>query len=127
MGLTGKGATFAFTTSTFAEDALEITVGEYTMGELECTTLASTSREWGVDELVDAGSVTISYLWNDPTTLPRIDGAADTLTITFPGNNTLAGSGYVTSSVFPTLNPDNRMEGSFTFRWAAQPTYTAVT
>ncbi len=120
----GDGATIAFGTSSFsgAFKTLQHTgvsrasVPTYHLG-------TTTAKTYAVGDLYDPGEIsgTLGY---DPDAQPPYNGAAEAITITFPGGATMACSGFVTNFDEPMLENDTEMIASITIKLSGSITWT---
>lgn len=130
---TGLGATVTF--SGLSAPVVSIEFGEQTIDMLDSSYLGTTGFVAKiVGDLIDAGDVTIEFLFDTPDT-PITTGSNQTLTITWPQRTgeaaaaTMAGTAILVSNGFPSLVRNEIQRGSHTFEWDGQtgPTYTVST
>jgi len=127
---TGHGATIAFATSSYAFDWTSIDLGSQSKPSVDITNLASSSREKMAGDLIDAGSATVAFIFDQAAALPSFT-TEEAITITLPSGSkstaaTYVGTGFVESVDLPSLETEGLQEGSMTITWAAKPTFTAA-
>jgi len=120
----GDGATIAFGTSSFTGSwkTLQHTgVARTSVPTTHLTT--SNAKTFMPGDLYDPGEIsgTLSY---DPDAQPPYNGAAETITITFPGGATMAASGFVMNFDEPSLENDTEMIASVTIKLTGEITWT---
>lgn len=126
---TGHGATIVFADNTYAFNWTSIDLGSQSTPSVDITNLASTSREKMSGDLVDAGSATVNFIFDQGVALPAFNDS-ETVTITLPSGSagtaaTYAGNAFVESIDLPSLETDGLQEGSLSITWTAKPTFTA--
>ena len=135
--LSGHGATLTFgTTTTFAPAYTSHSGFEATRPSLDTSSLVTTGTRTKIGgDLYDLGEQTHSYLL-DPTTLVTTEAnsiddilftggvvaPSETITLTFPGTATIAGSGHVTGFALEEITTDQIIAASITTQWDDWPT-----
>lgn len=128
----GRGASLTLGTSSWDTTALitSITPDPITRGSLETTNLATTNyRTFQPEELLTAGGVTVEF-YHDGDAEPPIAAAAETVTITYPLQQTwstgalITGSGFCDSYTPGGAAVGELAKGSAHFTWAGAITYT---
>lgn len=125
MADTGNGTTISFGTSGFTADFTEIDAGEQTRPSIDDSHLGTTDQETAIPgDLYNPGEITGIFHWDQSaSTFPPIDGAAETVTITYPllsgetVNATYAGTGFVTRAKGPVARNNELMMGEITVKW----------
>lgn len=90
----GTGTTVTFGTSGFTAELTDIQISNLSREVIETSNLATPqagagqigSKTFLAGDLTDPGSVTLTGHFN-PDTVPPLEGAAETVTITFPPNS----------------------------------------
>jgi len=111
---TGLGASIGYSSTSFAARIKSFSLGSWTGGKLEDSTLASTTyKEYIPDDLVDPNDIEMEIYFSTSQALPTVNGAAETITLTFPqrtgaGGETasaasLSGTGFFTQVDWPEL------------------------
>lgn len=130
----GTGISLSFGTSSFSAEVLSASHNSISREAIDTTHHGSTSnREKIPSDLVDPGTIDFEIHF-DPDSQPPVDGAAETLTVTFPtpaggtSGATLEGTGFVTEWTF-TGPLEDKMTASFTWTWDGKtgPTWSAST
>jgi hypothetical protein len=133
---TGHGATIAFTTSnTFAPSVISIDGGDVTRPRLDTSHLGTSgARTMIPGDLREVGTWTVTCLANPTTAVllaPPIGSAAETITITLgktvPASSAgaiYAGTGFVVSRSYPSVQSDNLMTFTYEISWASEPSFT---
>jgi len=119
----GDGATIAFTTSTFTGSWKTLQHTGVARASVDTTHLGTTTaKTYMPGDLYDPGEIsgTLSY---DPDDQPPYNGAAETITITFPGGATMAATGFVTNFDEPSLENDVEMIASVTIKLTGSITW----
>lgn len=128
---TGHGASIVFGTNAYVFDWTSIDLGSQSQPAVDITNLASTSREKMSGDLVDAGSTSLSFIFDQGDDLPAFS-SDETVTITVPSGTagtaaTYAGTAFVESVDLPSLETEGLQEGSLTLTWTSKPTFTKGT
>ena len=135
-GSTGQGTSVAFTTAGAVACLRSLTLPEWSMEEIESSCLSDTGfGKKIVGDLVDAGNVSMTMVFELTDSPMTPDGVNDTLTITFPtppaGSTgaTLSGTGFISSCTLPEVTIGGLLEQTvvFTFDGETGPTWTAAT
>lgn len=135
-GDTGQGFTFTFGTQSITLLITQITIGKWSITDLDVSTLATTDfMEKLASDLKDAGTFTVDFIWKTSTTAPVVGTTPETLTITFAqmtGDTaaaTLIGTGYVKEITWPTAALGQVNKGQITCTWNGDtgPAYTKAT
>lgn len=132
---TGQSATIAFGTSAFTAVYQQMGEIEQTRDALEDTDLSVTGEKTYVpSDVFEPGTLTCT-LYFDPTDgLPGPGSAAETITLTYPKSESgtvsaanLAGSGFITSVKYPSLQLGEINMAEFTIQFDGKtgPTFTA--
>ena len=98
MADSGFGTTIAFSSSFLAE-VISVDWSGIARESIETThlTTANNAKTFIPSDVYEPGEVSVEMAF-DPTTAPPITGAAETLTVTFPGaGDTWAAAGFLTS------------------------------
>ncbi len=136
MADTGLGATVSFATATFTGHSfIEIGGGGEAIGGLDTTHLGTSGHATAIPEdVIQLDKITgrIQHVATGARG-PAVDGAIDTLTITFPihtspntTNATLAGTGWISKLGFPMMASNQVQEMDFEWTWdgGTGPTFT---
>ena len=135
----GRGATLTLGTSTWETNTAitGITFAGMTRNTLETTHLGTnTARTYIIEDLYDAGELTVEFLHQDITAPPVITATnttADTITVTYPLSTgatnaaTVAASGYCTEFVPGALAVGELSKGSAKFKLTGAITFTSAT
>jgi len=117
------GITIVFGTSGFSAELLDITAPTGTREPINTSHQGTSGQHtFTPADLMDWGSLEISFHFA-PSTDPPIDGAAETVTITWPDATTWAFSGFMTDySASAPLN--DKMTGSATVKVSGDVTIT---
>ena len=123
------GATVVFGTSAFSAELLSIGLPSIARGMIDTTHMGTTvARTHQPVDLIEWGELEIEFNF-DPNNEPPIDGAAETITITFPipsggaSGATIAGSGFMTA--FSVTAPlEDKMTATATIKWSGDLTWT---
>jgi hypothetical protein len=135
-GSTGQGTSVAFTTAGAVACLRSLTLPEWSMEEIESSCLSDTGfGKKIVGDLVDAGSVSMTMVFELTDSPMTPDGVNDTLTITFPTppagatGATLSGTGFISSCSLPEVTIGGLLEQTvvFVFDGETGPTWTAST
>lgn len=80
-------------------------------------------------DLVDAGSVELTIVFEENDSPLTPDGVADTITVTLPDGGILTGTGYITSTTLPSIEINGLLEQNVTFTFDGEtgPTFTPGT
>lgn len=133
-GFTGQGTTVALTTGGSVACVRSITLPTWSMDSIDASCLSDTGfmKKIAAD-LVDAGTVQVTAVF-EPTDEPfAVDGEPDTLTITLPSagatSGILTGTGFLSECTLPSIEIGGLLEQSFTFTFDGQtgPAFTAGT
>lgn len=136
VGDTGQGWTFTAGTQTLSLAIKSIDCGKWARGALDVSTLATTAfMEKIMSDLVDAGTVTIEFVFKTSATAPSVSAVAETFTITAAQQTgdtaaaTLVGTGFGTEITWPTAANGQVLTGKYTITWDGDtgPTYTKAT
>lgn len=126
------GATVVFGTSGFSAEILSIGLPSVSRGSIDTTNLATTNaRTYQPVDLVDWGELELEMNF-DADAEPPMDGAAETITITFPtpaggiGGATIAGSGFFVGFTL-TAPTEEKMTATATIKWTGDLTWTDAT
>lgn len=135
-GDTGQGWSFTFGTQSITLLITQITVGKWSIADLDVSTLATTDfMEKLASDLKDAGTFTVDFIWKTSTTAPVVGTTPETLTITaaqMTGDTaaaTLIGTGYVKEITWPTAALGQVNKGQIVCTWNGDtgPAYTKAT
>lgn len=117
-GSTGQGSTVTLAGVTGCVRSIQL--NEMTLETIDVSCLADTGFMKKIaSDLVDAGEVTITTVWDGSAPTP--DTSQTTLTVIVPDGSgagtttTISGSGYITGSSLPTAEGGTLMESSVTF------------
>jgi len=135
MADTGNSATIAFGTSSFVANIYSIGGTSQTREALEDSHLGTTNQKTYIPtDLYEPGEFEIEFEWDQSfSVFPPIDGAPETITVTFPLKSgegtaaTLAGSGFITEVSGPDVENGSIMRGTATIKWdgKTEVAYTA--
>lgn len=120
----GLGASITLGTSNFESSAkiISITPDPITREVYNTSYLGTTSfHTKQVADLKDAGGATIEFFHEGAE--PPYDAAAETITITFPGADTISGSGAFDSYTPPSAQIGQPMTASAHFTWLGTITF----
>lgn len=134
----GTGASISFGTSSFNAEITGFSHSGIERASIDTTqlsTAAATGNDFGSmtfipGDLSNPGELSLDIHW-DPDTIPPIDGAAETITITFPkvpADATAANfsvSGFVTGFDY-TVPLEDKMTGTVTVKLSSTVTTTAA-
>lgn len=132
---TGHAATISFGTQGWSGRVLSIGGHTETREAIETTYLATSGhREYMVPDVTEPGEFTIVVQYEGTVGVPTF-AAAETVTVTHPlasGESTaanIAGTAFVTSRGFPSLETDTLKTCECTIKWdgLTGPTITAAT
>ncbi len=133
-GFTGQGTTVAFTTAGSVSCVRSITLPTWSMDSIDASCLSDTGfmKKIAAD-LVDAGTVQLTVVFepNDEPYAP--DGSQDTVTVTLPSAGStggiLTGTGFISECTLPSVEIGGLLEQTITFTFDGEtgPTYTAGT
>lgn len=106
-----------------------ISIGEFSesIDEIDVNYLGTTGHDNYIPgDLTHHSPVSMTVQF-DPEDTPTL-GSVNTITITFAGGATIAGTGFVTAHGWNNIANNERIEGTLTFRWDGDtgPTYTAA-
>lgn len=124
---TGHGATLTFGTSAYAFNWTSIDSGEKSRPPIETTHLGTTGeRTFMPGDLDDAGELTVPFQWDNTLDEITTTTTAETITVTYPGGATLAGTGLITRVKRPNLQTGEVSMGEITVKWdgGTGPTFT---
>ena len=133
-GFTGQGTTVALTTGGSVSCVRSLTLPTWSMESIDASCLSDTGfmKKIAAD-LVDAGTVQVTAVF-EPTDEPYTpDGVQDTITITLPTagatGGILTGTGFISEATLPSVEIGGLLEQTFTFTFDGEtgPTYTAGT
>lgn len=124
MAATGFGITITFGTSGFSGEIIDTTPPEMTRESIETshTETANNRKTFIPADLGDDGELSFDINF-DPDVDPPIDGAAETITITFASGATWAFSGFMTGYA-PAAPIDDRMTATVTVKVSGVITIT---
>lgn len=129
MALIGTSTTITFGTSGWTGEIASVDGPNETREAIDTTHLGTTgNRTFTPATLVDSGEVSLTC-WYDPDEPPPIDGAAETITITWPVPSGLSNgataefTGFITS-VGRTTPLEEKIEGSITIKASGDITFT---
>ena len=133
-GFTGQGTTVALTTGGSVACVRSLTLPTWSMDSIDASCLSDTGYMKKIAaDLVDAGTVQVTAVF-EPTDTPFTpDGVSDTITITLPSagatGGILTGTGFISECTLPSVEIGGLLEQSFTFTFDGEtgPTYTAGT
>lgn len=121
MADTGTGATIVFGTSAFTAEIMSMSGNDISRADIDDTHLTTTGyRTYIPSDLLEGGTVEFEFAF-DPDSQPPIDGAAETITITFPipagdsSGATLAFTGYINNWSW-SVPLEEKMTGSATIK-----------
>lgn len=131
---TGQGTTVALTTGGSVACVRSITLPTWSMESIDSSCLNDTGYMKKIAaDLVDAGTVSVTCVF-DLTDEPfSVDGTTDTITITLPTagatSGILTGTGFVSEATLPSIEIGGLLEQTFVFTFDGDtgPTYTAGT
>jgi hypothetical protein len=124
---TGNGATIALGTTGGTYAVQKISISEVSVNMLDISTLASAGyKEEMPEALKSLPEITVDFLWEDGQVFPDPGSAEETVTITFPGNDTLAGTAHVSAVKYPDAENGAVMMGQFKVKFNGNtgPAYT---
>ncbi len=133
-GLTGQGTTVALTTGGSVACVRSLTLPTWSMDSIDASCISDTGfmKKIAAD-LVDAGTVQVTAVFEADDDVFAPTGDQDTITITLPNAGTtsgiLTGTGFVSECTLPSMEIGGLLEQSFTFTFDGEtgPTYTAGT
>ncbi len=133
-GFTGQGTTVALTTGGSVACVRSLTLPTWSMDSIDASCLSDTGYMKKIAaDLVDAGTVQVTAVF-EPTDTPFTpDGVSDTITITLPSagatGGILTGTGFISECTLPSVEIGGLLEQSFTFTFDGEtgPTFTAGT
>ena len=133
-GFTGQGTTVAFTTAGSVSCVRSITLPTWSMDSIDASCLSDTGfmKKIAAD-LVDAGTVQLTVVFEPVDTPYSPDGTQDTVTVTLPSAGStggiLAGTGFISECTLPSVEIGGLLEQTITFTFDGEtgPTYTAGT
>ena len=133
-GFTGQGTTVALTTGGSVACVRSLTLPTWSMDSIDASCLSDTGYMKKIAaDLVDAGTVQVTAVF-EPTDSPFTpDGVSDTITITLPSagatGGILTGTGFISECTLPSVEIGGLLEQTFTFTFDGEtgPTYTAGT
>ena len=121
----GTGTTVAFSGGiSFSAEVLSFKIDGQEVPVIDTTHLGTTDYRTKIfGNLSEPGAVEIEANYN-PASPPPVAGTLGTLTITWPDNSTLTGTGAIVKASSETKE-EEKMTGSFTFQFDGQtgPTY----
>lgn len=133
MPTTGKGGSIAFGTSNISASWTRISQWEKTLGKLESSHLGTTGEKTFLpDDLEDAGEMEVDLWFEATAALPSM-GVSETITVTFPKENTshntaatLAGTGFISGVGTPEMVLGTLKKQNIKFVWTGVtgPTFT---
>jgi hypothetical protein len=133
-GSTGQGTTVAFTTAGAISCVRSITLPEWSMETIDAACLNDVGFAKKIaGDLVDAGTVELTVVFELTDAPYTPDGVQDTITVTFPSagatGGVLTGTGYITSCTLPSVEINGLLEQTIVFTFDAEtgPTWTAGT
>tara|TARA_R110000803_G_scaffold43701_3_gene93018 strand:+ start:7764 stop:8132 length:369 start_codon:yes stop_codon:yes gene_type:complete len=93
----GTGTTIVFGTSGWTAEILDVGWGGISRESIEMSHMGTTTaRIFVPTDLYDPGELTIEFLY-DPAEDPPFAGAAETVTVTYPGAATMIATGFMTN------------------------------
>ena len=132
MADVGTGITIAFATSGWTGELLNVDGPGMTRASVDTSHMGTTnSMTFMPGDLVDRGEIGLEFAF-DPDDDPPVDGAAETVTITWPipaglsNGATWVGSAFWTA-YSPTGSMEERMTASATLKVSGDVTITAAT
>ena len=133
-GFTGQGTTVALTTGGSVACVRSLTLPTWSMDSIDASCLSDTGYMKKIAaDLVDAGTIQVTAVF-EPTDTPFTpDGVSDTITITLPSagatGGILTGTGFISECTLPSVEIGGLLEQSFTFTFDGEtgPTFTAGT
>lgn len=131
MADVGTGTTISFPTSGFTASITSVSLADISRKEVDVTHMGSSTAEFIPADLVNWGSVEMEILF-DPDSIPPIDAAAETVTITFPipalhsAGATAVGSAFLTKAS-GTIPLEDAMKMTCTLKWAGAVTFSDAT
>ena len=131
MADVGTGTTIVFATSGFSAEIISVSLSDISRAEVDVTHMSSTVKSFMPGDLVNWGSVEMEILF-DPDTIPPIDQAAESVTVTFPipsgksAGATAVGSAFLTKAS-GTIPLEDAMKMTCTLKWAGAVTFTDAT
>ena len=137
LGYTGQGTVVALTTGGAVACIRSLTLPTWSMDAIDASCLSDTGfmKKIAAD-LVDAGTVQCTVVFQEGDVPFQPDGVQDTITITLPqyddgGTPTtgvLTGTGFVSEATLPSMEIGGLLEQSFTFTFDGEtgPTYSNV-
>lgn len=136
-GSTGQGTTVAFTNAGSVSCVRSITLPEWSMESIDASCLDSTGFSKKIaGDLVDAGQVELTVVFELDDSPYTPDGAQDTITVTLPPapgaggtSGELSGTGFIQSATLPSIEINGLLEQNVTFVFDGEtgPTWTAGT
>ena len=131
MADVGTGTTISFPSSGFTAQITSVSLSDISRKEVDVTHMGSSTVEFIPADLVNWGSVEMEILF-DPDSIPPIDAAVETVTITFPipalhsAGATAVGSAFLTKAS-GTIPLEDAMKMTCTLKWAGAVTFTDAT
>lgn len=124
MASTGFGITIDFATSAFSAEIIDTTPPEQTRESIQTshTETANDAHTFIPADLSDPGELSFDINF-DPDESPPINGATESITITFASGTTWAFSGFMTGYT-PAAPMDDRMTASVTVKVSGPITIT---
>ena len=129
---TFTGTTLTFATSSFTCELLSATIPGATRQAINTSHAGTTTAHTKIpSKLIDWGQLEIEFNF-DPDDEPPLDGAAETVTITFPtpsggtSGATIAGSGFFSNFTMTGTN-EEKMTATATIEWSGDLTWTDST
>jgi len=119
----GHASTIAFGTSTFTAALLSINGWELSRESIETTTMATTTWKTFLEsDLVDPGTLTVTFEMDEASVPPITATAAETITISWGGNtNTWTCSGFITGYSPSASGSEERMTADMTIKLTGEP------
>lgn len=119
------GITIVFGTSSFSAQILDVTPPSQSRESIPTSHQGTTTAHTYLPaDLVENGELTFTIHFN-PDTVPPIDAAAETVTITWPAGATWAFSGFMTNYE-PDAPFEGKMTGTVTVKVTGDITVTAA-
>jgi hypothetical protein len=123
---TGHGSTVVFGTSGFTAEITNFGTPAPSRPAIDVSHLGTVgSRVFIPGDLVDNGEMTLGLHFN-PDELPPINGAAETITLTFKSGATWAFSGFVTGLGSANQESDNKVTQDVTIKVSGDINVTAA-
>jgi len=133
-GFTGQGTTVAFTTAGSVSCVRSITLPTWSMDSIDASCISDTGfmKKIAAD-LVDAGTVQLTVVFEPTDDVYTPTGDQDTITITLPTAGStggiLSGTGFISECTLPSVEIGGLLEQTITFTFDGEtgPTFDAGT